>query len=329
MQFAQLERREFVTFLGGLAVWPLAARAQRTTRPIVGFLNSASADKYAYLAAAFRQGLNDLGFVDGQNITIEYRWAAGQYDRLSEMAADLVRREAAVIAVNTPAVMPAKKATSTIPIVFFTAADPVEAGFVASLNRPGGNLTGISGLQSELGPKRLELLHELVPKATPIALLVNPNNVDVEKLTTDVESTARNLGLEIQVLRASTEGGLNGVFARLADTPGRPLVIGADAFLVSRSEILARLGLQYAVPTIFQLREFAAAGGLMSYGSNPKDSYRQVGIYAGRILRGEKPADLPVQQPTKFELVINLKTANALGISVPPMLLARADEVID
>jgi putative tryptophan/tyrosine transport system substrate-binding protein len=207
MQFAQLKRREFVTFLGGLAVWPLAARAQRTTRPIVGFLNSASADKYAYLAAAFRQGLNDLGFVDGQNITIEYRWAAGQYDRLSEMAADLVRREAAVIAVNTPAVMPAKKATSTIPIVFFTAADPVEAGFVASLNRPGGNLTGISGLQSELGPKRLELLHELVPKATTIALLVNPNNVDVEKLTRDVEATARNLGLEIQVLRASTRRG--------------------------------------------------------------------------------------------------------------------------
>ena len=329
MQFAQLKRREFVTFLGGLAVWPLAAYAQRTTRPIVGFLNSASADKYAHLAAAFRQGLKDLGFVDGQNITIEYRWAAGQYDRLSEMAADLVRREPAVIAANTPAVMPAKKATSTIPIVFFTAADPVEAGFVASLNRPGGNLTGISGLQSELGPKRLELLHELVPKATTIALLVNPNNVDVEKLTRDVEETARNLGLEIQVLRASTEGGLNGVFARLADTPGRPLVIGPDAFLVSRSETLARLGLQYAVPTIFQLREFAAAGGLMSYGSNPKDSFRQVGIYAGRILRGEKPADLPVQQPTKFELVINLKTANALGITLPPTLVTRADEVIE
>jgi putative tryptophan/tyrosine transport system substrate-binding protein len=201
--------------------------------------------------------------------------------------------------------MPAKKATSTIPIVFFTAADPVEAGFVASLNRPGGNLTGISGLQSELGPKRLELLHELVPKATTFGLLVDPNNVDVEKLTKDVEATARNLGLEIQVLRASTERDLNGVFARLADTPSRPLVIAPDAFFVSRSETLARLGLQYAVPTIFQLREFAAAGGLMSYGSNPKDSFRQVGIYAGRILKGEKPADLPVQQPTKFELVIN------------------------
>src|SRR5262249_22080756 len=211
---SHIERRKFLAALGGAAAWPLRTRAEQVTRPAVGFLNSASADKYAYLAAAFRQGLNDLGFVDGQNITIEYRWAAGQYDRLSEMAADLVRREAAVIAVNTPAVMPAKKATSTIPIVFFTAADPVEAGFVASLNRPGGNLTGISGLQSELGPKRLELLHELVPKATTIALLVNPNNVDVEKLTRDVEATARNLGLEIHVLRASTEGGLNGVFSR-------------------------------------------------------------------------------------------------------------------
>jgi putative ABC transport system substrate-binding protein len=279
-----MRRRKFIALLGGAAAaWPLPARAQRTTRPIVGFLNSASADKYAYLAAAFRQGLNDLGFVDGQNITIEYRWAAGQYDRLSEMAADLVRREAAVIAVNTPAVMPAKKATSTIPIVFFTAADSVEAGFVASLNRPGGNLTGISGLQSELGPKRLELLHELVPKATTIALLVNPNNVDVEKLMRDVEATGRNLGLEIQVLRAGTEGGLNGVFARLADTPG----------------------------------------------SNPKDSFCQVSIYAGRILRGEKPADLPVQQPTKFELVINLKSAKVLGVTIPPTLLARADEVIE
>jgi putative tryptophan/tyrosine transport system substrate-binding protein len=319
-----MRRRDFIKMVGGAAAaWPFAARGQRTTRPIVGFLNGASADKYAYLATAFRQGLGDLGFVDGDNITIEYRWAAGQYDRLSEMAADLVRREAAVIAANTPAVMPAKKATSTIPIVFFTAADPVEAGFVASLNRPGGNLTGISG------PKRLELLHELVPKATTIALLVDPNNVDVEKLTRDVEAGARNLGLEIQVLRASTEAGLNEVFARLADTPGRPLVIAPDAFLVSRSETLARLGLQYAVPAIFQLREFAAAGGLMSYGSNPKDSFRQVGIYAGRILKGEKPADLPVQQPTKFELVINLKTANALGIKVPPSLLSIADETIE
>jgi ABC-type uncharacterized transport system substrate-binding protein len=324
-----VKRREVITLIAGAAAWPLRTSAQQITRPVVGFLNSASADKYAYLAAAFRQGLSDLGFVDGQNITIEYRWAAGQYDRLSGMAADLVRREAAVIAVNTPAVMPAKKATSTIPIVFFTAADPVEAGFVASLSRPGGNLTGISGLHAEIGPKRLELLHELVPKATTIALLVNPNNVAVtEKFTRDVEAGARSLGLEIHVLRASTERDIDGAFAKLADMPGIPLVIGADAFLVSQSETLARLGLQYAVPTIF-IGEFAAVGGLMSYGSSPKDSFRQVGIYAGRILKGEKPADLPVQQPTKLELVINLKTAKVLRITVPPTLLARADEVIE
>jgi ABC-type uncharacterized transport system substrate-binding protein len=326
-----LQRREFITLLGATAAaLPLAAGAQQTTRPVVGFLNSASADKYAYLAAAFRQGLSDLGFVDGQNITIEYRWAAGQYDRLSEMAADLVRREATVIAVNTPAVMPAKKATSTISIVFFTAADPVEAGFVASLSRPGGNLTGVSALQAEIGPKRLELLHELVPKATTLALLVNPNNVAVtEKLKRDVEAGARSRGLKIHVLPASTERDLNEVFIRLANTPGTPLLIGADAFLVSQSETLARLALQYAVPTIFEIREFAAAGGLMSYGSSAKEAYRQVGVYAGRILRGEKPADLPVQQPTKFELVINLKTAKTLGLEIPPTLLARADEVIE
>jgi putative ABC transport system substrate-binding protein len=324
-----VRRRAFITLLGAVAAWPLRTSAEQITRPVVGFLNSASADKYAYLAAAFRQGLSDLGFVDGQNITIEYRWAADQYDRLSDLAADLVRREAAVIAVNTPAVLPAKKVTSTIPIVFFTGADPVEAGFVANLNRPGGNLTGISGFQGELGPKRLELLHQLVPKATTIALLVNPNNVVTDKLTRHVEAGARGLGLEMHVLPASTERDLNGAFARLAETPGTPLVIGADAFLVAHTETLARLGLQYAVPTIFEIREFAAAGGLMSYGSNPKDSFRQVGIYAGRILRGEKPGDLPVQQPTKVELVINLKTARALGLDVPQTLLARADEVIE
>jgi putative tryptophan/tyrosine transport system substrate-binding protein len=325
-----VKRREFITLLAGAAAWPLAARAQQITRPVVGFLLSASADNYAYLAAAFRQGLSDLGFVDGQNVTIEYRWAAGQYDRLSEMAADLVRREVAVIAVNTPAVIPAKRATSTIPIVFFTAADPVEAGFVASLNRPGGNLTGISGFNVEIGPKRLELLYELVPNATTIALLVNPNNVAVTgRLTRDVEAGARNLGLEIVVLHASTERDLDGVFAKLAGSPATPLIIGPDAFLTSHSETLARLGLQYAVPTMFQIREFAAAGGLISYGSSGTDSFHQVGIYAGRILRGEKPADLPVQQPTKFELVINMKTAKALGLTIPPTLLAFADEVIE
>ncbi len=326
-----MKRREFLALIGSTAfLWPLKTSAQPTTKQVVGFLNSASAETYADEVAAFRQGLSEQGFVDGQNIIIEYRWAAGQYDRLSEMAADLVRREAAVIAVNTPAVIPAKRATSSIPIVFFSAVDPVEAGFVTSLNRPGGNLTGISGVLVAIGPKWLELLRELVPKTKRIALLVNPNNVAVtEKFTRDVEAGARSLGLEIHVLGASTEGDLNGVFVKLADTPGTPLVIGADAFLVSQSETLARLGLRYAVPTIFENRRFAAAGGLMSYGPNGRDLYRQVGVYAARILKGDKPADLPVQQPTKFELVINLNTAKALGLAVPPTLLATADEVIE
>ena len=297
---------------------------------MVGFLSSASAEKYAHIAAAFRQGLSDQGFVDGQNITIEYRWAADQYDRLPAMAADLVRREVAVIAVNTPAVMPAKNATSTIPIVFFTAADPVGAGFVASLNRPGGNLTGISSFYGEIGPKRLEMLHELVPKERTIALLVNPKNAAVtDKFIRDVEAAAHSLGLEIHVLNASTERDLNGVFAKLVETPGTPLVIGADALFASQSETLARLGLQYSVPTSFETREFAAAGGLMSYGSSVTESFRGIGVYAGRILKGEKPADLPVQQPTKFELVINLKTAKALGITVPLIMQMTADEVIE
>jgi putative tryptophan/tyrosine transport system substrate-binding protein len=325
-----MRRREFITLVGGAAAaWPVRTSAQPTTKQVVGFLNSASAETYADEVAAFRQGLSDQGFVDGQNITIEYRWAAGQYDRLSEKAADLVRRDAAVIAVNTPAVIPAKTATFTIPIVFFTAVDPIEAGFVTSLNRPGGNLTGISGVLVAIGPKWLELLHELVPKAKTVVLLVNPNNVAVtEKLVSDVETGARSLGLEIHVLRASTEGDLNGVFVKLAKTPGTPLVIGADAFLFSQSEALARLALQYLVPAISENRRFSTAGGLMSYGSTAKELYRQVGVYAGLILRGEKSADLPVQQPTKFELVINLKTAKALGINVPQSLLATADEVI-
>ncbi len=326
-----MKRREFIALLGGAALlWPVRTSAQPITKQVVGFLNSASPDTYAGEAAAFRQGLSDQGFIDGQNITIEYRWAAGHYERLSEMAVDLVRREAAVIAVNTPAIIPARKATSTIPIVFFTAVDPVEAGFVTSLNRPGGNLTGISGFYVAIGQKRLELLYELVPRTKVFALLVNPNNIAVtEKLTRDVEAGARRLGLEIHVLPASTERDINDVLVKLADTPGAPLVIGADAFLLSQSEPLARLALQRAVPTIFESRRFAAAGGLMSYGPDSKDLFRQVGVYTGRILTGEKPADLPVQQPTKLELVINLKTAKAFGITVPATLIARADEVIE
>ncbi len=327
-----MRRREFITLLGGAAAaWPLAVRAQQPAMPVIGFLGPGSAESDAYRVTAFRQGLNEAGFIDGQNLTIEYRWAEGRNDRLPAMAADLVHRQVAVIvATSLPAALAAKAATTTIPIVFETAANPVKLGLVASLNRPGGNVTGVTQLAEEIAPKRLELLHELLPKASVLALLVNPTaSAIAEPQSRVVLSAARALGVELNIVNASTERDFDAVFTKLTELRAGGLVIGGDAFFTSHIEQLAALTVQHAMPAIYQWRAFAAAGGLMSYGSNITDMHRLVGIYTGRILKGDKPADLPVQQATKIELYINLKTAKALGLAVPLSLLARADEVIE
>jgi putative ABC transport system substrate-binding protein len=329
-----MQRRELITLLGSAAAAPMVApriaRAQQPAMPVIGFLNSASPAGYADRVRAFHQGLGESGYVEGRNVAVEYRWADGQNDRLPAMAADLVGRKVTVIAANGAAAMAAKAVTATIPIIFTIGDDPVQFGLVASINRPGGNATGVAMLDAELGPKRLELLHELLPTANVIAVLLNPANAPRrENLSRELEAAARTIGMQIHMLDASTEREFDVAFATMQQLKPGGLVIGTDAFFNSRLEQLAALALRHRVPTIYQYREFAMAGGLMSYGSSFTDPYRQAGIYTGRVLKGEKPADLPVQQSTKVELFLNLKTAKALGLTVPLALLGRADEVIE
>jgi putative tryptophan/tyrosine transport system substrate-binding protein len=327
-----MKRRTFITLLGGTAAtWPLVAHAQQPAIPVIGYLALTDREAQAATLAGFRKGLGETGYVEGRNVAIEYRFAYGQNERFPALAADLVGRKVnAIVAMGgTPAALAAKAATTAIPIVFAMGNDPIQDGLVASLARPGGNITGLTTLNVEVGQKKLELLHELIPAASIIALLVNPTNPNAEALARDAQAAARSLGLKLHVVHASTESDLDATFASLVQMRAGGLVIGGDPFLGSRAERLAALALRNSVPALYVAREFVAAGGLMSYGSSFADVFPQVGVYPGRILKGEKPADLPVQQATKIELIINLKTAKALGLTVPPSLLARADEVIE
>ena len=325
-----MQRREFISLLGGAVAIPLAARAQQSAMPVVGFLGTGSASSDDFRVTAFRQGLKDSGYAEGRNVAIEIRWADGQYNRLPQLAADLVGRSVAVIfAGPIAATLAAKAATSKIPIVFANGNDPVKFGIVASINRPNGNITGVSLLFNMLAAKHLELLHEMVPQAVLIGMLVNPSNPSAEVDSREIETAAKTLGRKLIMVSASTPEDIDAAFAKLAEQRIGALFIHADAYFASRYQQLAALARRYAIPTIFYIRDFVAAGGLMSYGPNIADAYRRAGVYSGRILSGEKPGELPVEQSVKVELIINLKTAKSLGLTVPMSLLARADEIIE
>ena len=332
MQFDQLKRREFVTLLGGAAAaWPLAARAQQAAVPVIGYLGAQSPAAFASRVTAFRQGLGETGYVEGRNVAIEFRWAEGQHDRLPALAAELVARQVAVIVApgGAPAAIAAKSVTTTIPIVFEMGADPIAMGLVTSLNRPGGNLTGVSSLNVEVTPKRLEILREAIPTATVVAVLLNPTSPTADSQLRNLQEAARALGLQLDFLRASSARDFDAVFASLLQLRANGLVVASDTFFATHSEQLAALTVRHALPAIHQSRDFTLAGGLMSYGGSFVESHRQAGVYTGRVLKGDKPADLPVQQVTKVELLINLKTAKALGVTFPLALSGRADQVIE
>ena len=327
MQFGQLKRREFIALLGGFAAWPIAARGQQSSIPVIGFINGSSAKAYAAYVQAFLDGLGETGHVVGRNVAIEYRWADGHYERIPEMVDELVRRRVAVLAPNTPAAQATKRAAGNIPVVFFTGEDPVETGLVESLNRPGGNATGVTSLFGELAAKQVGLLHELVPGATLIAYLVNPSNPIAERNVRDAVDAAQKLGEKIEIVHASSEAEIDAAFDTLRGMRASALLVQLDAFLINKR--IVALAARDALPAMYQTRELVAAGGLMSYGSSLADMYRQMGVYAGKVLGGANPAELPVLQPTKFEMAINLKTAKALGLKLSDNLLSLADEVIE
>ena len=329
---AAMRRREFIKVIAGsAAAWPFAARAQQPAMPVVGFLNAASAEGYTKFVGEFRRGLNSMGFVEGQNVVVEYRWAEGHYDRLPDLAADLIRRQVAVIAAtSTPAALAAKKATATIPVVFTTGGDPVEMGLVTNIARPGGNVTGATQITMELGQKRVELLHQLIPKATVLAIAVNPNNRAVAEVQIrDAQDGMRALGLKLEIVQARNEEEFDKAIAGLPQRAGGLVIAGGDSFFLSESAKLAEITVRHKVPAIFHGREFAAAGGLLSYGASVVASYLLAGVYTGRILRGERPGDLPVQRSSKLEIYINLNTAKALGVTIPQGLMIAADEVFE